>query len=96
MIKSLTAGVAATALAAAVITAPTKAEAYPVWVIPAIIAAGVGGLAIGGAAAATGRPYAYEPAPAGAVYVRPTVDPGACHLVRERTAAGWRRVEVCD
>jgi hypothetical protein len=94
MMKTLTAGVAATALVAAVITAPTKAEAYPVWVIPAIIAAGVGGGAVGGAATASARPYAYEPA--GTVYARPSVEPSTCHIVRERTASGWRRVQVCD
>jgi hypothetical protein len=93
MIKTLTAGVAATALAAAAITAPTKAEAYPIWVIPAIIAAGVGGVAVG-TVATTNRAYAYEPA--GTVYARPSVEPSTCRIVRERTAAGTRRVEVCD
>src|SRR5581483_2058954 len=60
MKRTLTAGIAATALIAATTFSAPSAQAYPVWVIPAIIAAGVGGVAIGGAAAAANRPYAYE------------------------------------
>jgi hypothetical protein len=94
MTRTLTAGIAAAALAATTFSAPS-AQAYPVWVIPAIIAAGVGGIAIGGAATAANRPYAYDPAPGGEVYVTPHTA-AACHIVRERTASGWRRVQVCD
>jgi hypothetical protein len=91
MVKTLTTGIAAVALAAATISAPTKADANPVWLVPAIIAA-AGGLVVGGAIASN-RAYAYEPA--GNVYVEPRT-PARCHMVRERTAAGMRRVEVCD
>jgi hypothetical protein len=91
--KTLTAGIAAAALAGATIAAPTKADAYPVWVIPAIIGGAVGGVAIGAAVTAP-RAYAYEPAPGGAVYVQPSAE---CYIVREQSPSGvWRRVRVCD
>jgi len=92
MVKTLMTGIAAVALAAATISAPTKAEANPVWLVPAIIAAGVGGVVVGGAVASS-RAYAYEPA--GNVYVEPRAA-AQCHIIRERTVNGWRRVEVCD
>jgi hypothetical protein len=90
MVKTIAALTAAGVIAATTLTVPNKAEAYPVWVIPAIIAGAVGGVAVG--AGAANANYAY--APQGTVTVQPR---GAanCHLVRERTANGWRRVEVC-
>jgi len=93
MKKTLTAGIAAAAVAGTAITAPTQANAYPVWVIPAIIGGTVGGLAVG-AAVATPKAYAYEPAPGGAVYVQPSAE---CRLVRQQSPSGaWRSVRVCD
>jgi hypothetical protein len=71
---------------------PTKAEANPAWVIPAII---IGGVVV---AASVASAHAYAPgyyAPGGSVYVQPRRVASRCHIVRERTARGWRRVEVC-
>lgn len=93
MVKTLMTGIAAVALAAATISAPTKAEANPVWLVPALIAAGVGGVIVGGAVASS-RAYAYEPT-AGNIYVEPRAA-ATCHIIRERTVNGWRRVQVCD
>jgi len=93
MVKTFTAFVAAAALAAATVSVPSKAEAAtPVWVVPAI-AAGLGGLIVGGAVVASNRAYAVESG--GNIYVQPRAA-ATCHIVRERTAAGWRRVEICE
>lgn len=93
---ALIAGTAAIALAGATVTAPTQANAYPVWVIPAIIGAAVGGVAVG-AVASNPPAYAYEPGtigPRGTIYVEPTAE---CRVVRERMPSGrWHRVRVCD
>jgi hypothetical protein len=96
MRKTLTTIAAAGALAAATISVPTQANAFAQWVIPAIVVAGVGAAVVGSAAAnAAYAPPAY--APAGSVYVQPrTAAVSNCHIVRERTASGWRRVEVCE
>ena len=93
MLKTCSAIAAAAALTAASVSVPTKADAYPVWVIPAIIAAGVGGVAIGTTAVAASRADSYDAV--GNVYVQPR---GAanCHIVRERSRSGWRQIEVCD
>lgn len=91
-----TAAIAAIALAGATVTAPTQANAYPAWVIPVIIGAAVGGVAIG-AVASNPPAYAYEPGtvgPRGAIYVEPTAE---CRIVREQTPTGrWQRVRICD
>ena len=95
--KTLTAGIAAAALAGATLAVPTQAHALAFWVVPAIIAAGVGGVAVGGVAgetAAQRTTYAYEPAPAGTVYVQPTAQ---CHIARQQSPDGiWHRVRICD
>jgi hypothetical protein len=94
--KTLTAGLAATALLGATFAAPSQANALAAWVVPVIIAAGVGGVAVGGVAgsAAAQQRYAYEPGYTGNVYVQPTAQ---CRIVREQTPNGaWRRVRVCD
>ena len=101
--KALIAGTTAIAFAGATVSVPTQANAYPVWVVPAIIGAAVGGVAIGAVAsnppayAYEPGPYAYEPdavGPRGTVYVQPTAD---CRIVREQTPSGrWQRVRVCD
>ena len=54
--------------AAGLTAAPQKAEAYPVWVVPAIIGGVVGGVALGAIATHAqaeryGDGYAYEPDP---------------------------------
>jgi hypothetical protein len=77
---------AAAVVAASTIATPRPAHAIAEWVIPAIIVAGVGGVAVG--AGATHNAYA----PRGEVYVNPT----QCRVVRERTPDGWRRVRICD
>jgi hypothetical protein len=96
MVKTLTALTAAGAIAAAaMVSVPTKAEAYPAWVIPAIVGGVVGGVVLGSAAANANYAYGPRYAPRGTVYVQPRTT-ASCHIVRERTASGWRRVEVCN
>ncbi|HZS63829.1 MAG TPA: hypothetical protein VFA53_04955 [Xanthobacteraceae bacterium] len=88
------AATAAVVVGAATVSLPRQAEALPVWVVPAIIGAGVVGV-VGGAAAANANAAYYEPR--GTVYVEPSAAHAqVCHIVRERTAYGWRRVQVCD
>jgi hypothetical protein len=97
MIKPLTTIAAAGALVAATVSVPTQANALAQWVVPAIIVAGVGGLAVGATTANAGA-YAYGPtyAPAGAVYVQPRAA-RSCQIVRERTRSGnVRRIQVCN
>lgn len=91
MVKPLTTIVAAGALAAATVSVPTQANAFAQWVVPVIVVAGVAGVALGAVAQANAQ-AAY--APGGNVYVQPRAQ-ASCHIVRERTASGWRRVEVC-
>ena len=91
MRKALTTIAAAGALAAATVSVPTQANAFAQWVIPAIVVAGVGGLAVGAVAANAAPAYA----PAGSVYVQPRAA-ATCHIVRERTANGYRRVQICE
>jgi predicted anti-sigma-YlaC factor YlaD len=87
MKKTLTTTVAAAVIAIAAASTPAKAQ-VEAWVIPAIIAAGIGGVTVGAVATqANARP--------GNIYVQPRAE-AVCHIVRERTAAGYRRVEVCD
>jgi hypothetical protein len=92
MRKALTTIAAAGALAAAIVSVPTQANAFVQWIVPAIVVAGVGGAIVGSTVAANAGPTY---APAGSVYVQPR-QAAACHIVRERTASGWRRIEVCD
>jgi hypothetical protein len=89
MLKTVTALTAAGVIAAATMTVPNKAEANPAWLIPVIAVGAVGAVALGAAANAN----AYQPA--GTVYVQPRAQ-ASCHIVRERTASGWRRIEVCE
>ena len=96
MVKTLTALTAAGVIAtAAVVTVPTKAEAYPAWLIPTIVVAGVGGLAVGAMATANAAPVY---APSGTVVVQPRTRAAAnCQIVRERTSSGAiRRVQICQ
>ncbi len=97
MKKTLTVLTAVAALGIATVATPTPAAAF-FWVIPAIIGAGAVGLGVG---AATSQP----PAPAGprtAYYSDETVvqprgaAPGTCHIAREHTPDGTKRVRVCD
>jgi hypothetical protein len=95
MKKTLVAMTAATALAAGTMTAPNRAEALAQWVIPAIVAAGVGGVAVGGTVAAASTPAYVEPG--GTVYVRPATEPRSCFVARERLPDGrLRRIRVCN
>jgi len=92
MRKALTTLAAAGALTAATVSVPTQANAFAQWIIPAIVVAGVGGAIVGSTVAANATP-AY--APAGSVYVQPRAA-STCHIVRERTPNGYRRVQVCE
>lgn len=90
MKKTLMALSAAAVIGAGTIATPQPAHAIAEWIIPTIIAAGIGGVAIGSAA---NRNYYAEPA--GTVYVQPS-PVGQCRVVRERLADGSsRRVRVC-
>lgn len=92
MKKTLMALSAAAVIGAGTIATPQPAHAIAEWIIPTIIAAGIGGVAIGSAATAN-RTYYAEPA--GTVYVQPS-PAGQCRVVRERLADGSvRRVRVC-
>ncbi len=95
MVRYLTAAAVAVALAAATIVAPNKAEAVtPVWVVPAIVAAGIGGLTVG--AMATANAAYVAPGARGNIYVQPRAE-ATCRIVRERTpSGGWARVEICE
>lgn len=95
MRKTLVTLTAAGALALAGLSLPSPVQAAPVWLIPAIVAAGVGGAVLGGAAAAANN-LAYGPPPVGSVYVRPTAEAPNCQIMRERVPGGWRQVQVCD
>ncbi len=98
MRKTLTALLAAAAVAVTAMAAPTKAEAR--WRGGGAVAAGViGGLAAGALIAGATRPsygYGYYGGPA--YYPAPVYGP-ACHWRRERIwdGYGWRirRVRVC-
>ena len=97
MIRPLTTIAAAGALAAATVAVPTQANALAEWVVPAIVVAGVGGLAVGAVATAHADTYAY--APTGTVYVQPRAARAAatCQIVRERTRSGAiRQVQICE
>lgn len=95
MKKTLVSLTAAGALALAGLSLPSPAQAAPIWLIPAIIVAGVGGAVIDTAATAA-NDLAYGPRSAGNVYVRPAEQAPNCQIMRERVPGGWRRVQVCD
>jgi hypothetical protein len=73
-------------MALAVALVPARVEANPVLVIPAVF---VGGLVLT-ASSANARAYARS----NSVYSQPRVA-ARCQVVRERTSAGWRKVEIC-
>jgi hypothetical protein len=93
MRKAIMAIAAAGTLAAATVTVPSQANANPAWLLPVLIAGGIGVVALG---AANANAY-YAPAPGGTVYVQPRAQAVSnCHIVRERVPGGYRRVEVCN
>lgn len=97
MIRPFTTIAAAGALAAATVAVPTQANALAQWVVPTIVVAGVGGLALG--VAATAHANSVAVAPTGTVYVQPRAARAAatCQIVRERTRSGAiRRVQICE
>ncbi|HWK86218.1 MAG TPA: hypothetical protein VNQ34_01785 [Xanthobacteraceae bacterium] len=83
MMKKIMTGVAAAAIAGSALAIPTQANALAEWVIPTIIATGIGGVMVG-STAANGPYYGYS-------------EPGAlCHAGREQGPDGrWHRVRVC-
>ena len=90
MHKTLIALATAAALAGAGVALPSRAEAQAWWVIPAIVAAGVGTVVVATAVVADDtRPYATG----GRVYVQPYGT--QCYLERRQTPQGWRNVQVC-
>ncbi len=97
MKKALTALAAVAVLGAATVATPTPAAAF-FWVIPAIIGAGAIGLGVGAATSPPPPP----PPPRVAYYSdEPVAQPRApaphiCHIARERTPEGTKRVRVCD
>ena len=103
MRKTLIGLTSALAIAASATAVPTPASAYPGWVIPAIAAAGVGGIALGASigsaqARTTGSIYTAAPGapvPPPVVYDPNTMVQPGCHLACERIRGEWRRVEVC-
>jgi hypothetical protein len=100
MKKTLIAMTSVLALAAGTIAFPATASALPVWVVPAIVAAGVGGLGVGAAATANATPRSEQvilPAQqtAAPVVVQGSV-PAGCHFARARVGGLWQRIEICD
>ncbi|QFU16878.1 hypothetical protein [Microvirga thermotolerans] len=103
MRKTLIGLTSALTLAASAAAVPTPASAYPGWVIPAIAAAGVGGIALGaGITSAQAQTTGTIVSAAPGTPVQPQIgyDPNTmvqpgCHLARERIRGEWRRVEVC-
>jgi len=103
MRKTLIGLTSAITIAASAATLPTPASAYPGWVIPAIVATGVGGIALGAGissaqAQTTGSILSASPGTPAQPQISydpdTMVQPG-CHLARERIRGEWRRVEVC-
>jgi hypothetical protein len=100
MKRVLTASAAALALVAGTAALPTSANAYPVWVIPAIIGAGFAGFATGAVAATTPPPPpawgypapAYAPPPPPPAYAPRT----QCYVTQQWTWGGWQNVTVCN
>jgi hypothetical protein len=90
MKKSIVSLVAAAALGLAVTAAPKPAHALVWWVVPAIVAGTVGGVAVG--AVATNNAYAADYGPRGAVYVQPTA---SCHWVHVERNGRMFRERIC-
>jgi hypothetical protein len=85
MMKKLMTGVAAAAIAGGALAIPTQANALAEWVIPTIVATGLGGVMVGSAAANNNPYYGYAAEPG-----------GPCHIGREQGPDGrWHRVRVC-
>lgn len=85
MMKKIMAGATAATIAVGALAIPTQANALAEWVIPTIIATGLGGVVVG-SAAANNQPGYYAAAEPG----------GACHMGREQGPDGrWHRVRVC-
>jgi hypothetical protein len=87
MLRAVTALTTAGFIALATAAVPTRAEANPALVIPAVL---VGGVVL---AVTTANARAYY-AQAGTAYAHPAVA-ARCQMARERTSVGWRRVRVC-
>lgn len=87
MKKTLIALTAIAVIGASTLAASRPASALAEWVIPTIIAAGVGGVAIGATAANANY---YAAAPAGTITVRPS-----CHFERRVVNGVWQQVGVC-
>ena len=87
MKRTLTTLASAALLAVSVAAVPTRAEALPVWVVPAIIASGFVGVMTG---AAIAHPRPFYAAPLGYA-------PTRCHFVNtQRPDGSWHKVELCN
>jgi hypothetical protein len=95
MIKSLLGIASALALAASAVAISTPASAFPVWVVPAIVAAGVGGLGVGAAAGANHSRTTEMVLPDAAPHSSEVMVQPGCHPSRALIRGVWRRVEVC-
>ena len=91
MHKTLIALATAAAFAGAGVALPSRAEAQAWWVIPAIVAAGVGTVVVATAVSARDDTRPYEPR--GVVQVRPYGS--QCYFERRQTPQGLRNVQVC-
>jgi hypothetical protein len=87
MLKAITALMTVGVIALAAAAVPTRTEANPILVIPAVI---VGGVVV---AASTANARAHYPE-GRTVHVSPDVA-ARCQIARERTSVGWRKVQIC-
>ena len=87
MLRAITSFTRAGVIALAVAAVPTRTEANPVVVIPAVII----GAAVLAASTANARAHYAQTTTA---YVDPRAT-ARCQVARERTAVGWRKVRVC-
>jgi hypothetical protein len=100
MRKTVAALSGAAMLTAGAVALPTQANALPVWVIPAIIGAGVAGVVVGASAhpAYATEVRAYEEpvavAPATTVYGSASAYSG-CRIGHERINGRLRTVQIC-
>ena len=88
MKRALTTLAAAGTLAAAAMALPTDANALPVWVVPAIIASAVGGVAIGAIATSAHAHVVYAAPPS-------NVASAANCQIAYPAAYGFQRMRVC-
>lgn len=106
MRKTLIAAASGLALAAGSMTMPTPASADPV-LVPALVAAGIGGLGLGAVAATANPPrytetvivperQEYYAAPATVRAVPTIVEQAPCYWTRARVDGILRRVQICD